>query len=270
MMPSSVDLLDRLLEQIRVLRAESYDSDLDTLEQRGSMYLEMIYGKNSDEILAVRQIIADVRASDASNFEEFEADFEDGRRRLVTLLQIAKEKEDLEQNYRKPDKALSERSSQPAPPTNSVFVVHGHDGEVREAVARVIERLGLEAIILHEKTNKGRTIVEKLVEESDKAGFAVVLLTPDDVGRKRDADTQQDRPRARQNVVLELGYFLGKLGRSRVMAIYKPEDNFEIPSDYDGVVYSEFDAATSWRYRLAEELRAAGYRIDLNRLASGT
>lgn len=143
--------------------------------------------------------------------------------------------------------------------TTKVFIVHGHEEAPREMVARFIESLGLEAIILHEQRNRGLTIVEKLEVFSD-VGFAVVLFTPDDVGR---AVTEEvNLPRARQNVVLELGYFMGKLGRGRVCAIRK--GNVEWPSDYGGVVYTSFDEAGAWKKALAEELDEAGYDIDFN------
>ena len=145
--------------------------------------------------------------------------------------------------------------------SNKVFVVHGHDGEAKEATARVLEKLGLDAIILHEQSSEGRTIVEKLEHYSD-VGFAVVLLTPDDLGRAKDAT--ELKPRARQNVLLELGYFVGLLGRNRVCALRRTD--VEIPSDYDGVVYTDYDNAGRWRYDLARELKAAGYDIDLNKI----
>jgi predicted nucleotide-binding protein len=96
--------------------------------------------------------------------------------------------------------------------SRKIFIVHGHDNEAKVEVARFLERVGFEAIILHEQANRGRTIIEKVEMHSD-VGFAVVLLTPDDEGGKRGNST---RPRARQNVVLELGYFIGRLGRDRV------------------------------------------------------
>tara|TARA_R110000782_G_scaffold40150_8_gene92815 strand:- start:47 stop:964 length:918 start_codon:yes stop_codon:yes gene_type:complete len=143
--------------------------------------------------------------------------------------------------------------------TTKVFIVHGHEEAPREMVARFVESLGLEAIILHEQRNRGLTIVEKLEVFSD-VGFAVVLFTPDDVGRA--VTEKMDQPRARQNVVLELGYFMGKLGRGRVCAIRK--GNVEWPSDYGGVVYTSFDDAGAWKQALAEELDEAGYDIDFN------
>ncbi len=143
-----------------------------------------------------------------------------------------------------------------------VFVVHGRDTEVKESVARFLERLGLEAIILHEQPSSGRTVIEKFEVYAD-VGFAVVLLTPDDVGGA--ADTPPNlQGRARQNVILELGYFLGRLSRRRVCALHKK--NVEIPSDYQGVVYVEFDSAGAWRAKLAQELVEAKFSINVDAL----
>jgi predicted nucleotide-binding protein len=153
---------------------------------------------------------------------------------------------------------LPSQTVKPNRSTNKIFVVHGHAGEPREAVARFIERLGFEPIILHEQANQGRTVIEKFEAHSD-VGFAVVLLTPDDVG----GPTQgQQQPRARQNVVLELGYFIGRLSRARVCALKAGE--LELPSDIIGIVWTPYDAG--WKQALAKELEAAGYDIDWNRV----
>ena len=144
----------------------------------------------------------------------------------------------------------------------SVFVVHGHDVEARESVARFVERLGLRAVILHEQANRGRTIIEKF-EEHAEVPYAVVLLTPDDVGASQ-IDAAHLRPRARQNVLLELGFFIGKLGRRNVCALHKT--GVEMPSDFHGVVYVEMDSQGAWRSKLAREMKAAGLTIDLESL----
>jgi predicted nucleotide-binding protein len=141
-----------------------------------------------------------------------------------------------------------------------VFLVHGHDESARETAARFIEKLSLEPIILHEQPSSGRTIIEK-VEQYSEVAFALVLLTPDDVGAKNGSE-QALLPRARQNVILELGYFIGKLGRTHVAALVKGES--ERPSDYDGVVYISMDPAGAWKMLLARELKAAGLNVDLN------
>jgi predicted nucleotide-binding protein len=144
--------------------------------------------------------------------------------------------------------------------TNRAFIVHGHDEAARETVARFLERLGIDAVILHEQATGGRTIIEKLEHYSD-VDFAVVLLTPDDVGaNKNGADNLQ--PRSRQNVVMELGFFVGKLGRDHVCALYKGP--MELPSDFVGVGYVQLDDAGGWRIQLAKELRTAGFSIDMN------
>ncbi len=151
------------------------------------------------------------------------------------------------------------------PESREVFVVHGHDREIKEAVARFLEKLDLTPIILHEQANKGRTIIEKFEAHSDVA-FAVVLLTPDDVGRASQTKAPKAplTPRARQNVILELGFFLGKLGRARVCALYK--GNVEIPSDVDGVIYVPYDDHGAWRMALAKELKESGLAVDMNKI----
>jgi predicted nucleotide-binding protein len=143
---------------------------------------------------------------------------------------------------------------------NRVFIVHGHDEAAKEAVARFVSLLRLDPIILHEQPNAGRTIIEKLEGHLD-VDFAVVLLTPDDIGTLA-TKPDETRPRARQNVVLELGLFLGALGRNRVCALHK--GNVELPSDYDGVIYVPMDDAGGWRLLLAREIKQSGMHIDLN------
>jgi hypothetical protein len=145
-----------------------------------------------------------------------------------------------------------------APAARKIFVVHGHDEGAREMVARFCERLGFEAIVLHEQANQGRTIIEKIEVHSD-VGFAVVLLTPDDTGARKGEPL---RDRARQNVLWELGYFVGRLGRSRVCAFKRGD--LEIPSDFGGVVFVPFDDNGGWKDALGRELQAAGFEIDWN------
>ncbi|MDE0111000.1 MAG: nucleotide-binding protein, partial [Albidovulum sp.] len=145
---------------------------------------------------------------------------------------------------------------------NRVFVIHGRDEAVREMVARFLEKFKLEPVILHEQPNRGRTTIEKFEDHAD-VGFAVVLLTPDDAGALA-GNGDDPKPRARQNVILELGFFLGKLGRERVCSLVKGD--VETPSDYDGVVHTRFDNAGGWTLKLAQELKAAGFDVDVNRV----
>lgn len=145
--------------------------------------------------------------------------------------------------------------------SGKIFIVHGHDEVVRETVARFIQSLGLHPIILHEQTNQGRTIIEKLEYYGD-VGYAIVLLTPDDVGGKN-KDTLKSR--ARQNVVLELGYFVGYLGREHVCAILS-SDEIELPSDIFGIVYVKYYQGGEWKLELAKELKGIGFQVDMNKL----
>lgn len=144
-----------------------------------------------------------------------------------------------------------------------VFIVHGHDNELKEQVARLITDLGLKPIILHEQENMGQTLIEKLERNANKSAFAIILLTPDDFGYSVKEGPEEAKPRARQNVVLELGYFIGRLGRERTCALYK---GVTAPSDFDGVVYTPADESQAWRFNVAKELRAAGYSVDMNKL----
>jgi len=146
--------------------------------------------------------------------------------------------------------------------SNRVFVVHGHDSGTKETVARFLGTLGLVPVILHEQPNQGRTIIEKFEAYADVA-FAVVLLTPDDRGGTSATLYEGQKPRARQNVILELGYFLGRLGRAHVCALY--EEGTEIPSDFQGVLFVPLDSRGAWRLGLARELKQVIASVDLNK-----
>lgn len=180
------------------------------------------------------------------------------RARSILLLQQAIQQ--LEDEIA--DEAPADAPPAPVLPKNKVFVVHGHDDAAKHAVARFLEKIGIEAIILSEQPDQGRTIIEKFEDHANEVGFAVVLLTPDDVGQSRTVtDTQA---RARQNVIFELGYFVGKLGRGRACLLRKGD--LEIPSDLAGVIYTELDPRDGWHQNLVRELKAARMQFDANRL----
>lgn len=144
---------------------------------------------------------------------------------------------------------------------SSVFIVHGHDNETKERTARFIEKLGYNAIILHEQASGGKTIIEK-IESHSNVGFAIVLYTPDDQGNvKSEAEDGQLNGRARQNVVFEHGYLIGKLTRSRVIPLVS--GNIELPNDISGMVYL---TDNDWQVEIAKEMKAAGYEIDFNKI----
>lgn len=134
----------------------------------------------------------------------------------------------------------------------SVFVVHGRDNEMKEAAGRLIASCGLKEVILSEQASVGRTIIEKF-EHHANVDYAVVLFSPDDSVVNADGSSVMH---PRLNVMFELGYFVGRLGRRRVVVIHR--GNVEVLSDYHGVMRIPFDAVEAWKPRLVQELTSAG------------
>lgn len=192
---------------------------------------------------------------------DFRGYLQEGKESALTSLRTA---------IRVLEEEIEEQSAHSPPPVGAavavakralsrkVFIVHGRDDGPREAVARFLEKLGFNPIILNEQANQGRTVIEKVEAYSD-VDFAVVLLTPDDEGNLVGEPPQR---RARQNVILELGYFIGKLTRKHVCTLVSGD--IETPSDWRGVVDERFDGAGAWRQVLARELEAAGHEVDWN------
>ncbi|MCH7317928.1 nucleotide-binding protein [Acinetobacter sp. ANC 5659] len=151
------------------------------------------------------------------------------------------------------------RKIKPSKPLLKAFIVHGHDEATKLKTARFLEKLGFEAVILHEQANGGKTIIEKLEHFTD-VGFGIVLYTPDDEGSVRNKNNYQ--PRARQNVVFEHGLLIGKLGRERVFPLVM-DHSVELPGDISGMVYL---SDNGWEIQLAKEIRILGYDIDFNKV----
>jgi predicted nucleotide-binding protein len=176
------------------------------------------------------------------------------------------------------------RTKQPL--SKNIFIVHGTDHETMKELKAMLYEFGLNPVVLHEQPSGSRTIVEKLEKYSD-VGYAFVILTPDDFGccvddfeSPTEIKELGDYPimghrwvspddvrhmlsyRARQNVVLEFGYFMGLLGRDRVCCLHK--GNTELPSDMHGIVYIPFETSVEKiRLRIMKELREAGYEIRI-------
>jgi predicted nucleotide-binding protein len=160
--------------------------------------------------------------------------------------------------------------------SKNVFIVHGRDHEPMKELKTMLYEFGLNPIVLHEQPSGSRTIVEKLEKYSD-VGYAFIILTPDDIGALYETLNKikelplihstnsllgQFRKRARQNVILEFGYFIGLLGRDRVCCLHKGD--VELPSDMHGIVYIPFkDSVEETRYKIMKELQEAGYEIKL-------
>lgn len=151
---------------------------------------------------------------------------------------------------------------------DKVFIVHGHNELLKVTVARTLEQMGLKPIILHEQEDYGKTIIEKFESNSTDVGFAVVLLTADDLGiskkdkenAEKEGSSDQLSARARQNVVFEMGYFMGKLDRAHVFLLL--EEGVEKPGDLDGIIYTAVDSEGMWKYKLAKRLKSVGYHVN--------
>ena len=149
--------------------------------------------------------------------------------------------------------------------SQEIFIVHGHNEEMKQTVARIVSKMGLKPIILHEQPDSGLTILEKIERYAD-VDFAVVLYTECDLGRAKEKDQKDEKYRARQNVVFEHGYLIGKLGRDHVCALVK--GNVETPGDISGVVYVSMDSAGAWKMQLGKNMKAVGLPADLNTFCS--
>ena len=149
---------------------------------------------------------------------------------------------------------------------NKVFVVHGHDEQIKTQLEIFLTELGLEPIVLHRKADEGLTVIEKFEKHSD-VGYAFILLTPDDIGypvsQESRSDTERRKEaRARQNVIFEFGYFLAKLGRQRVCCLYK--EGVTLPTDVSGILYKKVqNAVEEVAFSILKDLKAAGYKVSL-------
>lgn len=238
--------------------AIAFNKDYQKWHDYNETLLDTLFTNNSFLTNYRWSVASRVIDHEESVFEEFEA-WRNALDSRCTFLESVLEQLEIIPAPQGP--AADQNPSRSPTKLTRVFLVHGHDLAARESVARFIEQLDLQIVVLHEQPSGGRTIIEKLEHHAD-VGFALVLLTPDDLGRAV-ADTDL-HPRARQNVILELGFFVGRLGRNCVCALHKGP--LELPNDILGVVFIELDSAGGWRLALAKELRQAGVPVDLNRV----
>lgn len=184
----------------------------------------------------------------------------------ITCLESIIDRLDLIEAPEESDAAQAETRQDAAIDSRKVFVVHGRDEIAKQTVARFLTAIELTPIILHEQPSQGMTLIEKFEAHSD-VGFAVVLVTPDDRGGLAEDATKSPpvlEPRARENVVFELGYFRGKLGKARVAALVR--GNVKFPSDYIGVVWIQMDDAGGWKNEFARELAAAQMQFNRSKV----
>jgi len=175
----------------------------------------------------------------------------------------------------KPDiqyRAVAETAVSYSATKERVFVVYGHDIQSREQLELVLHKLNLNPFVLANTSGRGLTIIEALEEEivkehTDKCRFGIVLLTPDDVGYSREEGPDKAEPRARQNVVLEMGMLIAALGRSNVVILKK--GHLEVPSDANGILYLPFnDHVKETVPKLVDRLRAAGFELSADAISN--
>lgn len=257
----AIQRLERARTELSSLNAVDASSALFKKWRRDTeIAIERIFGSGTRHVPDFCSVRYTPSSYNMSNPEPaFEKAFRDGIQNVDALIQSMIQ--EIKEYWQDEEQVLPQEGEQCPSTTNRVFIVHGHNDSYREAVARFIERLRLEPIILHEQTDQGKTIIEKFLHYSD-VSFAIILLTGDDRGGPKSVVCEDQKIRPRQNVVFELGFFIGKLGREFVCPLY--EDGVELPSDYVGVTYVPLDHGGVWKMQLARELKSAGLPVDMN------
>lgn len=268
MQERNIELLKELKDQIEKLPERDYNK-LDQVRRRAHLLIEKIFGSESKYKTSINSIYFKPSGSigifgGGPNIESYIRSWKIGKETFINIINTILEDISLsiEMNEKKNANFKAEKLINFS---DEIFVVHGHNEVMKQSVARVIEKLNLKPLILHEMPNKGRTIIQKFIDHSD-VGFAIILMSADDYGFSKDKTSETARLRARQNVILELGFFLGKLGTNRVIALFEQIENFEIPSDYDGVIFIQFDTLGKWKFDIIRELKALNYQVDANKL----
>ena len=252
----AIERLRRALDIIpELMNLQSDSPEFMEWEEKTRVAISLTFGDNSEHFRGFKGIYF----STPSPFYPivYERGLNAAKAKLKTMI------EQIEEDWDGDNQAqiLSSAQANDRPSTKEIFIVHGRDKDTKNTVARFLEKLDLIPVILAEMPGKGRTIIEKF-EQHSQVGFAIVLLTPDDAGSLQ-GDNNNLSPRARQNVIFELGFFIGCLGRKRVCALTKGE--VEIPSDYAGIEYIPLDDSGGWQSRLIQELKSAGFNVDANR-----
>lgn len=246
------DDIDVLIEH----RVRTSSQEFISWKTRAERFLRTHYGENSKEVVDFGNTHFSLMIY---TFNETESDYIEACKSGLVASKAVFEVylEELKENDVTPDNEATQDNSISK---SKVFVVHGHDEALKQEVARIVEKQGLEAIILSEQANQGKTIIEKIEENAD-VDAAICLFTGDDYGRAKGTEAEENKLRARQNVVFEAGYFMGKLGRENVIIV--ADKNLELPSDMQGVVYTD---AGNWKTEVLQELDKIGYAIDFNKL----
>ncbi|MDF2563034.1 MAG: hypothetical protein K0R99_4480 [Microbacterium sp.] len=256
----AIQLLDQQIADARGGNPANFDEWLNKTE----VVVRSVFGEDSP----IHRKLEEVRYSPSIWTEntDFAPYVRAGVQEAVGVLEAGKFELEIAADDGAGESVLPANATAEEPPPTRVFIVHGQDDARKFELASLLQNItGEQPVILHQQPNGGRVLIEKLEEHGGGAGFAVVLLTGDDFGRAKQLDSSDDRARARQNVVFEMGFFFGLIGRERVAVLYEP--SVELPSDINGLVYTELDAAGGWKPKLASELHRAGIPVDWAKLA---
>lgn len=262
-----VDLISDLIEQINSLNPLALDDAVSLVRDAKMIIKNIVEESSSEYIRSLDNISFTPVVYPASETYKIEM-WNSGKQDFLGVLNTIKREIELFSTDVKEKQDELDDEELVMEKTKKVFIVHGHDDVMKLDVARTIEKLKLEAIILHEQDDEGKTVIEKFETNAIDCGFAVVLLSPDDLAFQRNKEEDKNY-RARQNVILELGYFIGSIGRKNVLPLVKddPAGKLEIPSDYAGVVYTPYDGNTGgWKSALIKSLKSSGFSVDANDL----
>ncbi|WP_353049724.1 nucleotide-binding protein [Exiguobacterium sp. s193] len=252
------EILDDLMTKASKMKYETRQSDLQIFTQELHTVLPYVFENHKEKIANFSRIkFRPAIFSTGDNTRLFTKVFMDGKQSTIDFISGLIHAIEFEHSIGIKEASKTQLTQEKPIENKKIFIVHGHDENLKSEVALFVERQGLESVILHQQASGGKTIIEKLEERSD-VGFAIVLYTPCDVGRVSTA--RRNNPRARQNVVFEHGFFIGKIGRGKVVALVK--DGTEIPNDYSGVVYVNHNENGAWKTEIGRELAHAGYAID--------
>ncbi|QKY70285.1 TIR domain-containing protein [Lentibacillus sp. CBA3610] len=258
----SIKLVDDLLQKTESLNFEDQES-LEEITEEAKMLIRNLFEINSDYLRSVNSTSFHSPIFPSSP-ETDRTMWDNGKRSYISIFKAMKRELELFGDEEEQQESSVEIDFN----EKNVFIVHGHDEAMKQTIARTVSQLKLNPIILSEQNDDGKTVIEKFESHASDSKFAIILLSPDDFGYKRSNSPETGAFRARQNVILELGYFIGKLGRKNVIAIVKddPSSQLEVPSDLAGLIYTQFDNTDGWKLKLVKRLKSCGYNVSADDL----
>lgn len=239
------------------------DAELDAFRRRGAMILRRTFPPATGY---TNQFLRIAFKTDALLFQEgaYQEFWEAGKDYMMNFLNTLIEELD---EFGLPADPDGLTGALPEIAFNRIFIAHGHDDQLLNEVRAFVATLDITPVVLKDLPSRGRTVIEKFEDYADVPA-AIILLTPDEYSYSRSEEPEAARLQPRQNPILELGYFMGKIKRSNVIAVHKAEEDFVFPSDIQGVIYVPYESDEKWKKLVARELRDIGYEIDIAKFLS--